>query len=321
MTGGAGYIGSHACKALSKSGFIPVVYDNLSTGNVKSIKWGPFVRGDIQESKKLLSVLRRYKPIGVMHFAALTAARDSIQQPSEYYESNLIGTKRLLDVCIKENIKKFIFSSSAAVYGAPKKIPISEESASNPLNPYGETKLAIECMLASYSRAYDLNYIALRYFNAAGADPDAKIGSYQKKPTNLIPRVMEVLAKKKRELPIFGTDYATRDGTALRDYIHVSDLASAHVQSLNLLLQTTESHSLNLGTGRGYTVFEVIAAAEKISGKKIHKVLKARAEGDCDKLVADSRKAQKLLHWKPVHENIEDIITTAFSWAMKREHL
>lgn len=318
ITGGAGYIGSHACKALAEAGFLPVVYDNLSTGDRRAVKWGPFIKGDIHDTQKLLSAFKRYKPVGVMHFAARVAAGESVVKPSEYYESNVIGTKRLLDACIEGKIQNFIFSSSAAVYGVPKKLPVSEQADTTPINPYGETKLATEWMLSSYHRAYGLNYIALRYFNAAGADPDGEIGPYQENLHNLIPCIMDVLAGKRRRLEVFGSNYATADGTALRDYVHVSDLASAHVKALRYLLKNGKSQSLNLGTGRGHTVMKVIHAAEKSSGKKISIKMSARRPGDPAKLVADSRQAKNILKWAPAYTTIDSIVSTAFAWAGKR---
>ncbi len=319
VTGGAGYIGSHTCKALYEEGFCPVVYDDFSTGCKEAVKWGPCVKGAIQNSTRLIAVIKKYKPVAVMHFAARISAGESVKNPAAFYETNVTGTCKLLDACLKTGVRRFIFSSSAAVYGIPSKTPIQENSTTKPINPYGETKLIIEWMLESYRRAYGMEYMALRYFNAAGADADGEIGCLQKTPTNLIPIIMNVLSGKQKKLEIYGKDYNTPDGTPIRDYIHVSDLADAHVKALQFLLKNGGGESLNLGSGKGYSVMEVLKAAELVSHKKIPVVECPRRVGDPPILIADSKKARQLLHWKPQCEKINVIVETAYKWAFREE--
>lgn len=317
VTGGAGYVGSHACHALARSGFRPIVFDNLSTGDTRAVTGMDFVKGDICNPDDIALALKRYKPVAVMHFAALTSAADSVKNPSEYYRTNVLGSKNVLDACVKAKINKFIFSSSAAVYGSPKIIPVTENSPREPINPYGQTKLSVEWMLSAYHDAYELGFIALRYFNAAGADPKNRGGFYSKRPINLIPLIMDILIGNQKKLVVYGTDYDTIDGTGLRDYVHVSDLAMAHVMALKLLLKGKQSLFLNLGAGCGYTVMEVVRAAERVSSMKIPLSIKNRRKGDSEKLIADISKAKRILQWKPVYKSIDEIVGTSFAWTMR----
>jgi UDP-glucose-4-epimerase GalE len=318
VTGGAGYIGSHACKALKESGYLPVVYDNLSTGRKEAVQWGPLVVGDIHDAKKLAAALKKYRPKAVMHFAALISVGESVLDPQRYYANNVMGSLALLEAVRKAGIHCFIFSSSAAVYGIVKTNPAREDAPKQPINPYGETKLITEWFLTSYAKAYGLRSIAFRYFNAAGADPGGELGSYQKEPLNLIPIVIDFLHGKRKKLEVFGEDYDTPDGTAIRDYIHVSDVAEAHVKGLTYLLEGGTSLTINLGTGKGHSVLEVIRGMEKVSKRKIGFKMAGRREGDPAVLMADNRRAKKVLHWQPQHSSLMEILTTAWKWADKR---
>lgn len=314
VTGGAGYIGSHACKALAEAGFHPIAYDNLAYGHRWAAKWGSLVEGDILDRRKLERVLKRHKPVAVMHFAAFAYVGESVEDPRKYYRNNILGSMNLAETMMDCGIDKIVFSSTCATYGIPSTNRISETDAQNPINPYGFTKLAIERMLQDYARAYGLRYISLRYFNAAGADPDGEIGEDHDPETHLIPRVLDVLLGKREHVDIYGTDYPTPDGTAVRDYIHVSDLSSAHVQALQRLLHNGDPISINLGIGRGYSVREVIASVERVTGQPVRAREMARRSGDPAVLVADASLATRVLNWRPRFAEIDDIIRTAWRW-------
>jgi UDP-glucose-4-epimerase GalE len=317
VTGGAGYIGSQTCKALAQRGYIPVAYDSLAIGKKEAVKWGPLVVGELSDRAHLDQVMEQYHPIGVIHFAAWTAVGESVTDPSKYYWNNVVGTLILLDAVRDHKIAPFIFSSSAATYGIPETSLIEEFAAQAPINPYGNTKFIVEKMLGDFGRAYGIRYVCFRYFNAAGADPDGELGPNFKSATHLIPIVLQVAAKKKPLLEVFGTDYLTVDGTAIRDYIHVADLAAAHVLALDYLLEGKKSLSLNLGTGRGYSVKEVIQAAKNVTKCDIPFVYSGRREGDPPMLVANARKAQELLGWETRYSDLETLIQTSWDWMQK----
>jgi UDP-arabinose 4-epimerase len=314
VTGGAGYVGSHACKALAAAGHRPVVYDNLSRGHRAAVRWGPLVEGDLHDSGRLAEAFRTYQITAVMHFAAFAYVGESVVDPETYYANNLGGTLALLGAMRQAKVATIVFSSTCAVYGVPEKLPIGETTAKGPLNPYGDTKLAIERLLHWYAGAYGLRYAALRYFNAAGADPDGEIGEDHDPETHLIPLIMRAALGRGDPISIFGTDYPTRDGTAIRDYIHVSDLANAHLRALGHLAAGGENTALNLGTGRGHSVREVIAAVERISGRPVPQREVARRPGDPPELVADPALALSRLGWQPRHSDLDTIIATALAW-------
>jgi len=314
IVGGAGYIGSHACKYLAKKGFSPIVYDNLVYGHREAVKWGPFEDGSLGDSERLKQVLRKYHPRAVMHFAAFAYVGESIEKPSLYYRNNVVDTLNLLDIMVELNVENFIFSSSCAIYGIPQKIPIEESAAQTPINPYGRTKFMVEKILEDYDKAYGLKFACLRYFNAAGADPEGEIGEDHAPETHLIPLVLDVAAGKRPKISVFGHDYPTEDGTCIRDYIHVMDLAQAHWQALEYLIKTGKSLSLNLGNGVGYSVKEVIRTAERITGCDIPISLTERRPGDPPKLVGSAQKASEILGWKPVYNSLDTIVETAWNW-------
>jgi len=317
VTGGAGYIGAHACKALAGTGYTPVVYDNLVYGHPQSVKWGPLEEGDIGDSRRLETVLQKYKPLAVMHFAAYAYVGESVENPAKYYCNNVAGTLTLLESMRNCGINEMIFSSTCATYGMPEQIPIGEDHPQYPINPYGRGKLMIEWILQDFAAAYDLKFVSLRYFNAAGADPDAEIGEDHDPETHLIPLVLDVVRGRREDLKIFGTDYDTPDGTCIRDYIHVSDLADAHLHALEYLRDGGESNVFNLGNGNGFSVREVIAAARELTGCDIPCVESERRPGDPPVLIGSSDKIRKILSWNPVFNELEAIIETAWRWQNK----
>jgi UDP-glucose-4-epimerase GalE len=313
IVGGAGYIGSQTAKAVAKAGLAPVVFDNLVYGHEWAVKWGPLVRGDLADRALLVDVMTRHQVEAVIHFAAYAYVGESVTNPRKYFGNNVAGSMNLLDAMLDAGVRDVVFSSTCATYGEPIKVPIAEDHPQNPVNPYGETKLAVEKMLHWYSQAYGIRYAALRYFNAAGADPDGEIGETHDPETHLIPLAIEA-AVGAGELSIFGTDYATPDGTAIRDYIHVADLADAHVRALAKLRDGTAALKLNLGTGQGQSVREVIAAVGKVTGKPVRSREVGRRAGDPPSLVADARKAGEVLGWKPRFTGLEGIVEHAFRW-------
>lgn len=314
VTGGAGYIGSHACKALAKHGYTPVTYDNLCSGNREAVKWGPFEEGDIRDRARLQQVLKKYKPMAVMHFAALIKVGESVSEPSLYYNNNVYGSLCLLEEASAHGIKNMVFSSTAAVYGLPENTLIPENAPLKPINPYGQTKLMMENMIHDFSDAYGLKYAILRYFNAAGADPETETGSAYKTDSHIIPLLMRVASNLMSEIKIFGDDYNTPDGTAVRDYIHVTDLAEAHILALEHIIAGKDSLTLNIGTSAGYSVAEVIETARAVTGQPIAENIAERRAGDPPVLVADSKKAQDILNWKPAYSDLPTIINTAWKW-------
>lgn len=313
VVGGAGYIGSHCCKALAAVGFEPVAYDNFSTGHRSFVRWGALYEGDIRDRDRLSKVMDEVQPLAVLHFAALALVGPSVKEPASYYDVNVVGTLRLLEAMRDKGVRSLVFSSTCAVYGEPKAVPISETAPCRPTNPYGATKLACEAMMDDFSRAHAIRSIRLRYFNAAGADPDCEIGERHDPETHLVPLVIEAALGRKDHIEVFGTDYPTPDGTAIRDYIHVADLAAAHVAALNYLLAGGETKAVNLGTGIGASVEEVIAEVETVTGRSVQRVLQPRREGDPAQLVADPTAAMSLLGWK-AKRDLSSIVRDAHNW-------
>lgn len=287
VTGGAGYIGSHVCKGLAKAGFHPVTYDNLSTGNDWAVRWGPLEIGDLLDSARLHEVCKAYRPIAVMHFAASALVGESMREPARYYRNNVTGTLTLLDACRAHDIDSIVFSSSCAVYGIPDELPITEQAPKAPVNPYGASKLAAERVIADYAAAYGLRHATLRYFNAAGADIEGEIGEHRTVETHLIPLALDAVLGLRSPLQIMGTDYSTSDGTAVRDYVHVTDLTSAHVAALKLLLEGSRSFTANLGTGKGYSVREILTSIENVTGRTVPHSIAPRRPGDPPMLIAE----------------------------------
>ena len=313
VAGGAGYIGSHTCKALSRAGHTPIVIDDLSTGNEWAVRWGTLVRGNIGDRDLVTRVLRAEKIDAVIHFAANAYVGESMTQPQKYFQNNVVNSLSLLDSMLEAGVKNLVFSSTCATYGDPISLPLDEAHPQVPTNPYGESKLFIEKAMRWYGEAYDLRWVALRYFNAAGADTETEIGELHDPEPHIIPLVMQAAMGERPEVHIFGTDYATPDGTAIRDYIHVEDLAQAHILAIQHLANGGQSGPFNLGTGHGYSVREIIAAVEKHSGKKVPSREMGRRPGDPHLLVAGAQRAHQILGWRPVH-NLDSIIATAWAW-------
>jgi UDP-arabinose 4-epimerase len=314
VTGGAGYIGSHTAKALAAAGHEPIVYDNLSTGHAWAVKWGPLVVGDLCDRDRLASTIAHYQIESVIHFAASAYVGESVLRPRFYYRNNICNTMNLLDVMLETGVNDIVFSSSCATYGEPRSIPIPEQHPQEPLSPYGESKHFVERMLNSYGNAYGLNWVSLRYFNAAGADPDGEIGEMHEPETHLIPLAMQAAAGQRDALEIFGTDYASPDGTAVRDYIHVSDLAAAHVSAADYLRGGNENLAINLGNGAGYSVREVIASVEAVTSLRVPVVHAPRRPGDAPVLVANADRARTVLGWTPSFPDLGGIISSAWDW-------
>jgi UDP-arabinose 4-epimerase len=317
VTGGAGYIGAHACKALAEAGYTPVTYDNFVYGHPTAVRWGPLERGDIGDRDRLEMVLKKYNPAAVMHFAAYAYVGESVTKPAKYYRNNVAGTLSLLESMNSCGIDKIIFSSTCATYGMPDQIPIDEDHPQNPINPYGRSKLMIEWILQDFAAAYDLKFVSLRYFNAAGADPDAEIGENHDPETHLIPLVLDVALGGKHRLEIYGTDYDTPDGTCIRDYIHVSDLADAHLLALEYLNDGGQSNVFNLGNGNGFSVREVISTAMNVTGCDIPYLESKKRPGDPAILIGSAEKIRDNLGWRAVHNSLEAIIRTAWRWHKK----
>lgn len=315
VTGGAGYIGSHVCKALSGADYIPVAYDNLIGGFQDAVRWGPLEIGDVRDKERLLEVITAYQPIAVMHFASLIAVGESVTDPAIYYDNNVTGTLTLLEAMAASGLSRLVFSSTAAVFGNPEQIPIPESHPVGPTSPYGVGKAFIEQALQDYVSAYRLNSIALRYFNAAGADPDGDLGEGHDPETHLIPLVLDVALGRRDQINIFGDDFDTPDGTCIRDYVHVTDLAQAHLLALHRLLQGAAGfQAYNLGNNRGHSVREVIEACRRVTGKDIPTKVAGRRPGDEAVLVSDPGKIQQQMGWTPKFDRLETQIAHAWGW-------
>ena len=316
VTGGAGYIGSHTCKALHRSGYLPVTYDNLSRGNVEAVQWGPLEIGDLADRARLREVMVRHRPAAVVHFAALAYVGESNENPAAYYGNNVGGTAALLEVMREMGVRHIVFSSTCAIYGTPKTVPISEQCPEAPINPYGASKMVCERMLRECATAFPLTFTALRYFNAAGADPDGEIGECHVPETHAIPLLLDAAAGAAHGFTIFGDDYPTPDGTCVRDYVHVTDLAAAHVAALRALTDGAASAALNLGTGRGWSVREVVDSMRRITNRDLTVHVGPRRPGDPPVLVADAARARQKLGWRPQHSDLETLVTHAWAWRL-----
>lgn len=319
VVGGAGYIGSHNCLLLAEQGYEPIVFDNLSNGHEEFVRWGVLERGDIRDRDRLDEVFQKHKPDAVLHFAGLIEVGESIRNPVAFYETNVVGTLTLLSASIAAGVKAFVFSSTCATYGLPEKVPMDEAHPQVPINPYGRTKFIIEQAIKDFSAYAGLPAVILRYFNAAGADFEGRIGEWHTPETHAIPLAIDAALGRRPGFKVFGTDYDTRDRTCVRDYIHVLDLADAHVRSLQYLLGGGETIELNLGTGTGTTVMELLAAIAEISGRPFPVEYTARRDGDSSTLVADNRKAKEVLGWEPRY-TLNDIIRSAWAWHTKANH-
>lgn len=313
VTGGAGYIGSHVCKLLAGRDYVPVAYDNLTRGHRSAVKWGPLEVGDIADRDRLQTVFERYKPAAIMHFAAFAYVGESVENPLLYYRNNVIGSVSLLNAAVEFGPLPVIFSSSCVTYGIPETLPIAEDHPQRPINPYGWSKLFVERILADLDQAYNLPSVSLRYFNAAGADPEGEIGEMHSPETHLIPLVL-MAARDGTTVKIYGADYDTPDGTCIRDYIHVTDISNAHLRALEYLLSNGKTCSLNLANTRGYSVREVIATAERVSGLPITAEVASRRAGDPPVLVGAVEKARSILNWKPARSELDQQIGDAWNW-------
>jgi UDP-arabinose 4-epimerase len=317
VTGGAGYIGSHACKALATSGYVPVTYDSLVTGYRDAVKWGPLELGDTRDRDRLDDVIKTYKPAAVMHFAAFIAVGESVQDPAKYYENNVFGSLTLLQAMRDNGLDRIVFSSTAAVYGEPETSIIAEDHPKRPINPYGFSKYAVEIMLSDFATAHGLRSVALRYFNAAGADPDGEIGERHEPETHLIPIILEAAAGERDYLQIYGDSYPTKDGTCIRDYIHVCDLADAHVRALDYMIDHPGANAFNLGNGQGFSVREIIDVAGRVTGCRIPTRVAPPRDGDSALLIADISRSSKALGWTPKYTAVEDQVRHAWAWCQK----
>ncbi|MBE1236238.1 UDP-glucose 4-epimerase GalE [Phaeovibrio sulfidiphilus] len=317
VAGGAGYIGAHTCKALARAGYTPVVIDNLVYGHEDFVRWGPLERGDIRDAAFLDRVLETWRPRYAMHFAGFTYVGESVSDPARYYGNNVTGSLCLLDALSRHGVEGVIFSSSCAVYGLPECLPLSEDAPKAPINPYGRTKLVVEEALADYGRAYGLKWVALRYFNAAGSSPEGEIGESHDPETHAIPLAIQAALGLGPGFRIFGTDYPTPDGTAIRDYVHVCDLADAHLRAMDYLCAGGSSGAFNLSTGRGVSVLELLNAVEKATGHPVPVTPGPRREGDPAALYAMAEKARTVLGWQPRYLDIVDMVATAVPWFAK----
>lgn len=314
VTGGAGYIGSHACKALRSAGFTPVTFDNLITGWQDAVKFGPFERGDLLDRNALDAVFAKHEPVAVMHFAALSQVGESMQQPGRYWHNNVTGSMNLLDAAVQAGCKQIVFSSTCATYGDQDNVVLDENSPQNPINAYGASKRAIEDMLRDYEVAHGLRHVIFRYFNVAGADPEGEVGEFHQPETHLVPLMLDAIAGKRDALTVFGSDYDTPDGTCIRDYVHVCDLVDAHLLGLNWLSDGKNSRVFNLGTGKGFSVREVIDHSREVTNQTVPIVEGPRRPGDCTKLVSGSHRAEVELGWKPQRSTLKHMISDAWRW-------
>ncbi|WP_299618989.1 UDP-glucose 4-epimerase GalE [uncultured Tateyamaria sp.] len=314
VTGGAGYIGSHACKALRDAGFTPVTFDNLETGWQDAVKFGPFVQGDLMDRAVIDAAFAQYQPVAVMHFAALSQVGESMKLPGKYWRNNVMGSLNLIEAAVAAECENFVFSSTCATYGDQDNVVLDEDSAQHPINAYGASKRAIEDILIDFEAAFGLRHVIFRYFNVAGADPDGEVGEFHQPETHLIPLMLDAIAGKRDALTVFGTDYDTPDGTCIRDYVHVCDLVDAHVLGLKWLQDGKGSRVFNLGTGTGFSVREVIDHSRAVTNKAVPYTDGDRRPGDCTKLVSGSRRAEAELGWTPDRSTLETMITDAWRW-------
>jgi UDP-arabinose 4-epimerase len=321
VTGGAGFVGSHACKALARAGYLPVTLDNLERGHRWAVKWGPLEEADLRNERDLTRVFAAWKPWAVMHFAAYAYVGESVEQPEKYYDNNIGGTAKLVAACAAFGCKNVVFSSTCATYGTPSKLPLTEDEPQQPINPYGYSKLVVERLLKDAEAAHGIHHVALRYFNAAGADPDGDIGEMHQPETHLIPLVLFAALGRRPSIKIFGGDYPTPDGTCIRDYIHVSDLADAHVAAIDWLAAGKPSQAFNLGNGQGFSVSEVVRISSEISGKPIQTEICPRRAGDPAVLISDSGKARAMLGWTPKFPRLDQQINHAWQWFSRRNDL
>jgi UDP-glucose 4-epimerase len=313
VTGGAGYVGSHCCLALSDAGHEVVVFDNLSNGHRAFVRWGPLVEGDIRDAAALQNVFKRYRPEIVIHCAALIEVGESVRDPARFYDNNVRGALNVLDAMADSDTKAFVFSSTCATYGAPQRMPLTEDHPQHPLNPYGRTKLMIEQASRDYAASYGIKYAHLRYFNAAGAAFERGVGERHDPETHAIPLALLTALGKRERFDVYGDDYDTRDGTCVRDYVHVRDLADAHVRAAEQIASGAESLAINLGTGDGVTVLELLAAIERVTGKRLPSSVVERRPGDAAALVADNSYARTRLGWAP-SRSLDDIVSSAWAW-------
>lgn len=314
VCGGAGYIGSHTNQELHHYGYDTVVFDNLIYGHREAVKWGDFVQGDLADIEKIETVFQKYTIEAVFHFAAFAYVGESVIKPETYYYNNVVNTLNLLRVMRKYGCSKLIFSSTCATYGEPKSIPLTEDMQQQPINPYGATKMMIEQILRDYYKAYDLQFVSLRYFNAAGADPEGHLGESHDPETHLIPLVLDAAGGKRPDIHVFGTDYETPDGSCIRDYIHVTDLAKAHLLALKYLERGGTSDFFNLGCTTGTSVLDVIESVKRVTGKDMKVIKTSRRQGDPAQLVGSSEKAEHILGWKPIYSGIDTIVEHAWNW-------
>ena len=320
VCGGAGYIGSHINKQLYKEGYDTVIFDNLVYGHKEAVKWGEFVKGDLANIEDIENVFNKYKIDAVFHFAAYAYVGESVNEPEKYFYNNVVNSLNLLKVMKKHGCNKIIFSSTCATYGEPEKVPIIEDMPQNPVNPYGATKLMVERIFKDYNKAYGLNFVVLRYFNAAGADPDCELGESHNPETHIIPLVLDAAGGQREDIKVFGTDYNTPEGSCVRDYIHVSDLSSAHLLALHYLENGKPSNFFNLGNEKGTSVLEVIDSVKRVTGKEFKVTMAQRRNGDPAKLVGSSEKAKKVLGWKPKYSEIDTIVAHAWKWHENPEY-
>jgi len=317
VSGGAGYIGAHACKALAKAGFVPVVFDNFTTGWRGAVKFGPMVEGDLMARDQIDAAFAQYRPVAVMHFAALSLVGESMSDPAKYWRVNVNGALNLIEAAVAAGCLNFVFSSTCATYGDQDGVLLTEDTPQRPINAYGASKRAIEEMLANFGAACGLQHVIFRYFNVAGADPDGDVGEQHRPETHLIPLMLDAIDGRRPALTIFGDDYPTPDGTCLRDYVHVCDLVDAHVLGLNWLLDGRGTAAFNLGSGAGFSVREVIAAASAVTNRAVPFVMGARRAGDATALVSASQRARDVLGWSPQRSTLPDMIRDAHEWGKK----
>jgi len=314
VTGGAGYIGSHACKVLSRSGYVPVTYDNLSTGWADSVRYGPFEQGDLHDRERLDAVFASYRPVAVMHFAAFSQVGESMRLPGLYWRNNLCGSLTLIEAAVAAGCLDFVFSSTCATYGEHDNVLLDKTCPQVPINAYGASKKAIEEVLGNFGASHGLRSVIFRYFNVAGADPDGEVGEFHQPETHLVPLMLDAIAGRRPALTIFGEDYDTPDGTCIRDYVHVMDLVEAHVLGLRWLESGGTSRVFNLGTGRGFSVREVIDQGRAVTNREVPVTMGARRPGDCTRLVSGSVRAQSELGWTPERSTLDQMIRDAWRW-------